>query len=294
MINKLIDEPINNISDTAFWVAVYRTIESSRKDAHFNDPYAKILAGEHGEEILSKMPYAKSSAWSIITRTCVFDEIIQNKIREFNIDTVINIGAGLDTRPYRLQLPSTLHWIEIDMPEIISYKEEKLLGNNPKCALEFVKLDITDISLTRELLDRINKEAKRALIITEGVLVYLTAEQASLLADDLHKYANFSFWIADIISPSILKRLQKNWNNQLTFGNAPMKFAPEDGINYFKKCGWNPVEARSMMAEARRLNRRMPLDWIFKFFERIQPKQQKKLYNNFFTGTVLYKRDESL
>ena len=36
----------------------------------------------------------------------------------------------LDARPYRLDLPSTLRWIDVDLPEIISYKEELLADEN--------------------------------------------------------------------------------------------------------------------------------------------------------------------
>lgn len=285
---ETVSKPIRSISDTAFWVAVYRTIESSRKDAHFHDPYAKILAGEHGEKILRSMPRARSSAWSIITRTCIFDELIQNTIEKYDIDAVINIGAGLDTRPFRLQLPPSLRWVELDLPEILSYKQDKLQGNTPKCVLESFELDITDSCSRREIFEKINKEVKKALVISEGVLVYLSAEEASLLAEELRENSNFMFWITDIISPSILKRLQNNWNNQLASANAQMKFAPEEGADYFIKFGWNPLEARSTVSESRRLNRRMPMDWLFRFFEKIQPKEQKKLYDRAFTGTVLY------
>jgi O-methyltransferase involved in polyketide biosynthesis len=41
--------PIENVSDTARWVAMYRALESDRPDAHFHDPYARLLAGERGD-----------------------------------------------------------------------------------------------------------------------------------------------------------------------------------------------------------------------------------------------------
>ena len=50
------DNPIRNVSDTASWVAVYRAMESERPDAHFNDPYARRLAGERGQAIVDAMP----------------------------------------------------------------------------------------------------------------------------------------------------------------------------------------------------------------------------------------------
>jgi len=54
---------------------------------------------------------------------------------------VVNLAAGLDTRPYRMALPSGLQWIEIDLPELLAYKAETLAGETLACRLERVALD---------------------------------------------------------------------------------------------------------------------------------------------------------
>lgn len=74
--------------------------------------------------MLQKMPHALSSGWSMIVRTYIIDNIISASIKEYSIDVVINIGSGLDTRPFRLEIPKNICWIEIDLPDIISYKKE--------------------------------------------------------------------------------------------------------------------------------------------------------------------------
>src|ERR1044071_1266015 len=103
--------PIANVSDTARWVAYYRAMETDRPDAHFRDPYARRLAGPEGKAIVDKMPRGKASAWAMVTRTAVFDEIVLDVVRNQQVDTVLNIAAGLDARPWRLPLPSSLRWI---------------------------------------------------------------------------------------------------------------------------------------------------------------------------------------
>src|SRR4051812_7387828 len=119
---------IENVSDTARWVAYYRAMETERPDAHFRDPLAKCLAGERGEEIVRRLPKGKSHAWSLVVRTCILDEMILHAIKQRGVDTVINLAAGLDTRPYRLEVPASLRWVEVDLPEITTYKESKLAG----------------------------------------------------------------------------------------------------------------------------------------------------------------------
>src|SRR5256886_13643386 len=93
---------IEHVSDTARWVALYRAMESERPDALFHDPYARRLAGERGEQILSAMPKGRTWAWPMIVRTAVMDELIMRTISRDGADAVINLAAGLDTRPYRL------------------------------------------------------------------------------------------------------------------------------------------------------------------------------------------------
>src|SRR5918912_3455618 len=138
-----------NISDTARWVAMYRAMESERDDAIFRDPFARRLAGTRGEEILAAMPQGRAFAWPMIVRTSVFDELIRRHAGE--IDAVLNLAAGLDARPYRLALPPSLKWIDVGLPPMIAYKRERLAGERPHCDVEFVALDLADVSARREL-----------------------------------------------------------------------------------------------------------------------------------------------
>ena len=116
---------IRNISDTARWVAVFRADESERPDAVFHDPFARKLAGERGEQIADAITFSRTNSWSFVARTFSFDEMIRQHVEQ-GFDMIINLAAGLDTRAHRMYLPATLQWIEIDFPEMISYKQEIL------------------------------------------------------------------------------------------------------------------------------------------------------------------------
>lgn len=135
--------PIRHISDTALWVAVYRAQESERADAVFRDPYARKLAGDRGVQIAAGMPFAGRHSWSYVARTWLVDQIIEREVLQ-GTDMVINLAAGLDCRPYRMQLPASLRWVEVDLPDMLSYKQEVLAAECPVCKLERVPLDLTD------------------------------------------------------------------------------------------------------------------------------------------------------
>ncbi len=81
---------------------------------------------------------------------------------------VINLAAGLDTRPYRMELPPALKWIEIDLPGILSYKEEILAGEKPVCILERVRLDLADVTARRKVFADLGSRASKCLILTKG------------------------------------------------------------------------------------------------------------------------------
>jgi methyltransferase (TIGR00027 family) len=280
---------IENISDTALWVAFYRAMETDRPDAHFRDPFARILAGERGEEIVKKMPGAQRSAWAMIVRTCVFDEVILGLIRQNAVDVVLNLAAGLDTRPYRLSLPETLSWFEIDFPPILNYKEEKLKDEKPVCRLERIKMDLSDVTARREAFSRISNAGKQVLIITEGLLVYLSRDQVAALANDLHAQPNFRWWLLDYITPRLLKMLLRSWDKTLSAANSRMQFAPEEGLDFYRNLGWKVAEFHETWEDARRLKRRMKFSALFDVLSKLRSKKVQEEYRNMAGNLLLEK-----
>jgi methyltransferase (TIGR00027 family) len=251
------ESPIHNISDTARWVAVYRARESERPDAVFRDPFAQRLAGERGQQIAASMPFAEKNSWPFVARTWLIDRLISEQVRG-GIDRVVNLAAGLDARPYRMDLPRSLQWVEVDLPEILAHKEEVLRKEKPVCALERVRLDLSDVQARRELFLQLGRRANRVLVVTEGLLVYLTAEEAAALGNDLAAQPTFQHWILDLASPALLRMLAKKMAAPLDQAGIPLKFAPETGPEFFTRCGWEPEQIHSVMHAAAKI-KRLPL-----------------------------------
>ncbi|MBS0015769.1 MAG: class I SAM-dependent methyltransferase [Arthrospira sp. SH-MAG29] len=247
--------PVESLSDTAFLTATYRALETRRPDSLFQDPHAQILAGERGKKLVEAMPGGKAGAAGCAVRTCVMDELILRIVQQDGVDTVLNLGAGLDTRPYRLPLPNSLRWYEFDLPVVLSYKVEKLAGVQPRCVLESVSLDVTDAIARQTVFRDVGRASKRILAIAEGLLIYMTAEQVASLATDLYKQPQFRWWLTDIASPNALRYFQQSLDKFLTSGQARLQFAPEEGLDFFRQYGWIPVELRSLLEEGQRRNR---------------------------------------
>lgn len=281
--------PIRNVSDTALWVAIYRAMESERPDRIFHDPYARKLGGERGEAIVRSMPKGAATAWPMVVRTAVMDEIVVRCVRE-GAATVLNLAAGLDARPWRLDLPKSLRWFHVDMPDMIRYFRERMADAAPRCEVEFVSADLREPSARRELFGRTAAQGP-VLVITEGLLVYLTPEQVGELARDLHDVARARWWLQDIASPRLRKFMERSrWLSKLQQGNAPMQFFPEQGTAFFEPFGWREREFRSTWDESFRLKRTMRGAWFFKLLSKLQPRAQVEAGRR-MSGIVLLESD---
>lgn len=250
------DQLIGSVADTAFWVAHHRAQESARPDALFNDPLAGVLAGSRGKAIAEAMPRPAFTAWVISVRTVVIDAYIRDAI-DAGVDMIVNLGAGLDTRPYRMDLPSSLQWVEVDQQAVIAFKEEKLAGERARCNLSRVALDLGDLPARRKLFADLNSRATKMLVLTEGVVPYLSNSDVAALANDLRGLNTLQGWIVDYISAVAIKARGARMQRQMQ--NAPFKFMPDDWQGFFADHGWRVSEMRYLADEAKKLNRRFPM-----------------------------------
>lgn len=244
---------IRNISDTALWVAYYRAEENDRPDRVFSDPYARRLAGQRGEEIAGTMTFIKGG-WPLIARTWLIDKLVMEHISR-GFDMVVNLAAGLDTRPYRLELPETLQWVEVDLNDILRYKEKILEHEKPRCRLERITVDLSNRAARQELFRQLGSRAKKVLVVTEGLLIYLQQEQVVEIAEDLTAQPSFQRWVIDLASPGLLKMMNRKIGRQLSQAQAPFLFAPEEGPLFFEKHHWKKLEVHSQLRTAAKLKR---------------------------------------
>ena len=252
--------PISNVSDTARWVAVYRARETARPDALFHDPYAQLLAGQRGQEIAAFMPRQARNGWPMIARTKLMDDLIMAAIAE-GCDCVLNLAAGFDTRPYRLAVPSSLRWIEADLPALTEEKAQLLKDAEPRCQLRRIKVDLADSTARVAMLKEALGPSRNVLVITEGLLLYLDEAQVRSLAIDLAAQPGIRGWILDLASPALLKMVEKSMGPRLA--NAPMKFGPANGVAFFEALGWRATQIHSVLRAAARFRR---LPWSLKLF----------------------------
>jgi O-methyltransferase involved in polyketide biosynthesis len=182
-----------------------------------------------------------------------------------------------------LSLPAEVKWIEVDLAGIIDSKNEALARERPTCSVERIALDVADSNARRDFLARVSHPVERVLVVTEGLLVYLDPEAVGSLADDLHRNLPNALWLLENISPEILARQRRLWGTRLKAAHAEHQFAPPEGLAFFRCHGWRPQATRSLLDEARRLRREMPMAWLMRVASVLAPQRHER-----FRQSVLY------
>ena len=243
------DSEIIHVSDTALMVAACRAAETELEDGFVRDPFAARLAGERGRAILNAMPYANVARMGLSIRARFVDELLLEALAADSIATVLSVGCGLDTRPWRLQLPANLRWIEVDFADMLDYKEKLMAGEQVKCRRERLVADVTDAQQRREMYEAAG--SKPSLMITEGLLMYLPAATVKALASETRDRSSVAHWISDITTTGFRKALGGGTDTMspIRHVQAADALQGEEILEVLHHYGWATAAKRSYISD---------------------------------------------
>jgi methyltransferase (TIGR00027 family) len=230
-------------------VAACRADETALEDSFVRDPFAARLAGERGPAILNTMPHAGILRIGIAIRTRFADELLLEALEMHPIATVLSVGCGLDTRPWRLRLPPTLRWIEIDFADVLDYKDRLMSGDTPNCRRERLEVDVNDEAQRRTMYDAAGPAS--ALMITEGLLLYLPAATVDALAAESWKHSGVAHWISDITTSAFSQTLGRGADSMqpIRHVQAPDCLKGEQILEVLQRHGWTTSAMRSYIKD---------------------------------------------
>jgi hypothetical protein len=186
-------------------VAACRALETESTDGLVRDPFAAELAGQRGMAIARAVPGLPVLCFGVGIRSRFLDELLGQALADARIATVVALGAGLDTRPWRLDLRPDLRWIEVDFPAMLEYKSAVMAPHQPKCRIERLAADLNDASARAAVFAAVGEDS--ALMITEGLLMYLPAETIEALATEPVYLSGIRHWLLDLATPEMGKRV---------------------------------------------------------------------------------------
>ena len=240
---------ITHVSDTALMIAACRAHETKLEDAWIRDPFAARLAGERGFAILDAMPHANILRIGLAIRTRFLDELLLDALRQYPIATVLSVGCGLDTRPWRIDLPSHLRWIEIDFADVLDYKEQLMSSETPRCRRECLTVDLNDRAQRHTMYAAAGSDP--ALMITEGLLLYLPAATVEALAAESGSVSGIAHWISDITTSDFSNALGRGADTMQPIRHVQASDAlkGEQILEVLERNGWKTSALRSYITD---------------------------------------------
>ncbi|HEX8838412.1 MAG TPA: SAM-dependent methyltransferase, partial [Candidatus Acidoferrum sp.] len=240
---------ITHVSDTALMVAACRAHETELEDAFVRDPFAARLAGERGFAILAALPHSNVLRLGLAVRTRFVDELLLEALRQYPITTVLSVGCGLDTRPWRIDLAPDLRWIEIDFAGVLDYKERLMSDEAPRCRRERLTLDVNDPAHRRTMYEVAGSAP--ALMITEGLLMYLPAGTVEALAAESCNHSGVAHWISEVTTSAFSKVLGggTDTTQPIRHVQAPDALKGEQILEVVGRNGWTTSALRSYITD---------------------------------------------
>jgi methyltransferase (TIGR00027 family) len=241
------DGRITHVSDTALMVAACRALEFDAPDGFVRDPFAGRLAGERGMAILEATPRPEIMRFGIAVRSRFIDELLLDALAGGRIATVLSVGCGLDARPWRLELPPELRWIEVDFAEMLDYKDALMAGETPHCRRERLVADVTDPAQRQAIFAAAGSEP--SLMITEGLLMYLPAGSVEALAAEARRATGIEQWISDIMTAAFGRAIQLDRNRPVQNVQAPDALMGDQILEVVQRNGWATEARRSYITD---------------------------------------------
>ncbi len=225
--------------------AAARARESARPDRLFDDPLASTLAGPDGESglaaLIATLPGLDPASSPLGVRTRFFDDLIARALELPSLRQVVLLGAGMDTRAFRLPWPDGVRLFEVDHPPVLEAKGAALAaaGARPRC--ERVTVAASLGGPWAEALQGAGFDAERpSLWLLEGLLAYLSAVEVHVALHALSALAAPGSIVgADVVAaralalPEVAAALER-----LAAAGTPFRFGTDEPERLLALYGW--------------------------------------------------------
>jgi methyltransferase (TIGR00027 family) len=248
------------ISQTAFYCCGVRMLDAERAAPVCGDVYAKAFMNEQGLKILETFKDETGPNSSNVARHRIIDDLLRQELAADPNLRVVLIGAGFDTRAYRLKGGT---WIELDEPQVIAYKNERLPVANSDNELHRVAIDFATDSLEDKLMPFTGRDGP-VVVVVEGVFMYLEQQAIEQLLQTLRRLFPQHKLICDLMTRKFFEKYGRTIHEKLTGMGATFKFTVENPKEIFVKNGYEPVAQVSIVVKSTEFDSRKVPKILFK------------------------------
>jgi len=233
------------ISKTAFYCCGVRMQDAERDQPVCGDTYAKVFMNEEGLQILETFKDETRPNISNVARHRLIDDLLREELVANPKLTVVLIGAGFDTRAFRLRGGT---WLELDEPQVITYKNERLPAAKSENELHRISIDFATESLEQKLAAFSGRSP--VTVVIEGVLMYLEEAAVGKLLETLDHLFPRHKLICDLMTTEFLEKNASTIHEKLTGMGATFKFTVDKPEDVFLKNGYRQIETIPIIEKA--------------------------------------------
>jgi len=236
---------MNTVLNTAYYCCGVRMDDARRKRPVCDDRYAKHFMDDHGLDIYAPFRNETMPNISNISRCRIIDDWVAAALDASASTTIVTIGAGFDTRLYRL--PGG-RWYELDEPELIEYKNDRLPVAD--CDLPLTRMPIR---FDREsLADRLAEieAGDQVLVIMEGVLMYLQPAALDHSLAQVQQFFPRHTFFCDLMNRTFFNRFSKGIHAKLVAAGGRFSERPERPADDFLGRGYRLAAVKPMFERA--------------------------------------------
>ena len=233
------------ISKTAFYCCGVRMQDAEREQPVCGDTYAKAFMNEEGLRILEAFKDETRPNMSNVARHRIIDDLLREELSANPDLTVVIIGAGFDTRAFRLHGG---RWVELDEPQVITYKDERLPAATSENELQRISIDFATESLEQKLAAFSNRSP--VTVVIEGVFMYLEEAAIDQLLQTLHRLFPQHTLICDLMTREFFEKNAGTIHEKLTGMGAVFKFTRDNPEEVFLTNGYRELETIPIIEKA--------------------------------------------
>jgi methyltransferase (TIGR00027 family) len=224
---------VNPISDTAYYCCGVRMEDAERKPSLCNDRFARRFMDERGMRLYEPFRAETLPNISNAVRCRIIDDFVRSELEKDPGTLVVTIGAGFDTRPYRL---SGGDWIEIDEPQIIQCKNERLPVAECPNPLRRISIDFAADPLAGRL--GVVANGNPVVVVMEGVFMYLEPAHVDDTLRDIKARFPRHVLLCDLMDRAFLEKVAQSVHSKLAAAGAVFTERPDDPAEIFRRNGY--------------------------------------------------------
>jgi O-methyltransferase involved in polyketide biosynthesis len=139
-----------------------------------------VLGDPTAEDVVARIDYdfakfriGRAEALGIAARGKVFDLAVQDFIARHDECTVVHLGAGMDSRVYRLDPPASVRWFDVDFPEVVELRRQLY---PERAGTTVIGSSVTDPAWPAAV-----PADRPTLVVAEGLTMYLPPAEGRAL-----------------------------------------------------------------------------------------------------------------